>query len=68
MGLQVPLLVQLQLQAQFFPKWPLGQTARVSKKTLSGLVLKNDEKIFMIIRHFKLYFIYLNMEKSDGLI
>lgn len=26
MGLHVPLLVQLQLQAQFLPKRPLGQT------------------------------------------
>lgn len=38
MGLHVPLLVQLQRQAQFFPKRPLGQTVQKTHVLLCYVV------------------------------
>lgn len=42
MGLQVPLLVQVQMPAQFFPNLPLGHT--VKKRKSSQLQLEHTSQ------------------------
>lgn len=41
MGLQVLLLVQLQTEAQFFPKRPLGHTAGTNTLIQTEEILEN---------------------------
>lgn len=75
MGLHVPLLVQLQRQAQFFPKRPLGQTAQRTHGLLCYVVSQissiNDLHglwhLDILIRHqWSVLFLFVNLVSFES--